>query len=175
MCCVGRRHTRKGPDDREHDIYLLRRWLIEANVSDFGFLTVLACEEYYLLSIYTNIKNKIHRMEAVKDTTQKIASAVNGALANGTSNGQTLLVTGASGFLAAHILNEFLDHGYHVRGTVRSEETAAKVRKTHAKYGDKLSFAIVKDVAEPGAFDEAVKGVDGVWDCQFDLTLRAGS
>jgi len=39
---------------------------------------------------------------------------------------------------------------------------AAKVRKTYAKYGDKLSFAIVKDVAAPGAFDEAVKGVKGV-------------
>lgn len=75
---------------------------------------------------------------------------------------QTVLVTGASGFLAAHVLNEFLDHGYRVRGTVRTEETAAKVRKTHAKYGDKLSFAIVEDVAAPGAFDEAVKGVNEV-------------
>ncbi|MCJ1317092.1 methylglyoxal reductase (NADPH-dependent) gre2 [Xylographa vitiligo] len=101
-------------------------------------------------------------MESVKAASQKVASAVNGTLSNGSSSRQTVLITGASGFLAAHVLNEFLDHGYNVRGTVRSEETAAKVRKTHAKYGDKLSFAIVKDVAEPGAFDEAVKGVDGV-------------
>ena len=63
---------------------------------------------------------------------------------------EPILITGASGFLAAHILNEFLDHGYSIRGTVRSEETAEKVRKTHKKYGDKLSFAIVKDVAAPG-------------------------
>ena len=75
---------------------------------------------------------------------------------------EPILITGASGFLAAHILNEFLDHGYSIRGTVRSEETAEKVRKTHKKYGDKLSFAIVKDVAAPGSFDEAVKGVAGV-------------
>ncbi len=59
-------------------------------------------------------------------------------------------------------LNEFLEHGYSVRGTVRSEETANNVRKTHAKYSDKLSFAIVKDVAAPGAFDGAIKGVQGV-------------
>ena len=81
---------------------------------------------------------------------------------NTSHQGETVLVTGASGFVAAHVLNEFLEHGYHVRGTVWSEETAAKVRKTHAKYGDKLSFTIVKDVAAPGAFDEAVKGVAGV-------------
>jgi len=78
------------------------------------------------------------------------------------TTGKTVLITGASGFVAAHVLNEFLDHGYHVVGTVRSEATADKVRKTHAKYGDKLSFAIVPDVATPGAHDEAVKSVDGV-------------
>ena len=74
----------------------------------------------------------------------------------------TVLVTGASGFVAAHVMNEFLDNGYHVVGTVRSEASAGNVRETHGKYGDKLSFAIVKDITEPGAFDEAVKGVDGV-------------
>ena len=101
-------------------------------------------------------------MDSVNVITQKVSSVVSGTLSNGISSGQTVLITGASGFLAAHILNEFLDHGYDVRGTVRSEETAAKVRKTHARYGDKLSFVVVEDVAEPGAFDEAVRGVDGV-------------
>ena len=75
---------------------------------------------------------------------------------------QRVLVTGASGFLAAHVLNEFLSHGYEVVGTVRSEDAANRVRSTHAKFADKLSFAIVPDVAVAGAFDEAVKGVDGV-------------
>ena len=99
-------------------------------------------------------------MEAVKSAAQKAVSSST----NGTSShaGETVLVTGASGFVAAHVLNEFLEHGYRVRGTVRSEETADKVRKTHGKYGDKLSFAIVKDLDAPGAFDEAVKGVSGV-------------
>lgn len=74
----------------------------------------------------------------------------------------TVLVTGASGFVAAHVLIEFLDHGYNVVGTVRNEEAAARVRKTHAKYGDRLSFAIIADVATPDVFDEVVKAVDGV-------------
>jgi len=102
-------------------------------------------------------------MDTLKNAAQNFASTVNIGMNGITSIGeQTILVTGASGFVAAHVLNEFLDHGYNVRGTVRSKETAAKVRKTHAKYGDKLSFAIVEDVAAPGAFDEAVKGVNGV-------------
>jgi hypothetical protein len=74
---------------------------------------------------------------------------------------QTVLITGASGFIAAHVVQQFLEAGYNFRATVRSEKTAAKVRKTHKKYGNALSFAIVPDLAAPGAFDEAVKGVDG--------------
>ncbi|KAL2002163.1 hypothetical protein VTN02DRAFT_518 [Thermoascus thermophilus] len=75
---------------------------------------------------------------------------------------KTILVTGASGFIAAHVLTSFLEAGYNVRGTVRSEATADKVRQSHAKYADRLSFAIVPDMGVPDAFDEAVKGVDGV-------------
>jgi uncharacterized protein YbjT (DUF2867 family) len=75
---------------------------------------------------------------------------------------QTVLITGASGFIAAHVVEAFLKKGYNVRGTVRSEKTAAEVLKTHAKYSEQLSVAIVPDIATPHAFDEAVKGVDGV-------------
>ena len=79
---------------------------------------------------------------------------------------QLILLTGASGFVAAHVLNSLLQHGFKIRGTVRSEATADKVRKTHSHLlnGDasRLTFAIVPDVAATGAFDEAVRGVDGV-------------
>lgn len=49
-----------------------------------------------------------------------------------------------------------------MRTTVRSQASAEKVKQSHKKYIDQLSFAIVEDVATPGAHDEAVKGVDGV-------------
>jgi uncharacterized protein YbjT (DUF2867 family) len=75
---------------------------------------------------------------------------------------QTVLVTGASGFVAGHVLNYFLEAGFNVRAAVRSEKTAGNVRKTHSRFGDALSFTIVPDMAAPSAFDEAVKGVDGV-------------
>ena len=102
-------------------------------------------------------------METIKNTAQQVVNQVNG-MTNGTQShaGETILVTGASGFVAAHVVKELLEHGYKVRGTVRSEASANGVRKTHPMYADKLSFAIVKDVAAPGSFDEAVKGVDGV-------------
>lgn len=75
---------------------------------------------------------------------------------------QTVLVTGASGYIAAHVVEAFLKRGYNVRGTVRSEKTAEEVRKTHSKYAEQLSIAIVPDMAAASAFDEVVKGVDGV-------------
>lgn len=74
----------------------------------------------------------------------------------------TILVTGASGFIAAHVVNELLKRRYNVRGTVRSENAAATTLKIHETYRAQLSFAIVPDIAAPGAFNEAVQGVDGV-------------
>ncbi|KAB8258827.1 hypothetical protein BDV32DRAFT_151091 [Aspergillus pseudonomiae] len=78
------------------------------------------------------------------------------------AHSKTILITGASGFLATHIVKAFLQQGYHVRGTVRSDQAAANVRKGFSQYSDRLSFAIVEDIAQPGAFNEAVKGVDGI-------------
>lgn len=79
-----------------------------------------------------------------------------------TGRGKTVLLTGGSGFVAAHILNSFLSRGYNVCATVRSQKSADKVKNDHSEYADQLSFAIVEDITKPGAFDEAVKGVDGV-------------
>ncbi|KAE8361228.1 hypothetical protein BDV27DRAFT_167122 [Aspergillus caelatus] len=78
------------------------------------------------------------------------------------THSKTILITGASGFLATHIVKAFLQQGYYVRGTVRSDQAAANVRKGFSQYSDRLSFAIVEDIAQPGAFNEAVKGVDGI-------------
>jgi len=75
---------------------------------------------------------------------------------------QTVLVTGASGFVASHVIRYFLENGFKVRGTVRNEKSAAKVREAHSEYGDALSFAFVRDISEICSFNEAVKGVEGV-------------
>ena len=39
-----------------------------------------------------------------------------------------ILVTGASGYIATHIVQQLLEEGYHVRGTVRDLKNEAKVK-----------------------------------------------
>ncbi|EXJ56426.1 hypothetical protein A1O7_06769 [Cladophialophora yegresii CBS 114405] len=75
---------------------------------------------------------------------------------------ETILITGISGFVASWIAHSFLDAGYSVRGTVRSERSIDHVKKAHAKHVDQLSFVDVPDMAASDALNEAVKGVAGV-------------
>ncbi|CEP24190.1 unnamed protein product [Cyberlindnera jadinii] len=73
----------------------------------------------------------------------------------------TVLVTGASGFLALHVVGQLLEKGYKVIGSVRSQDKANKLgSEFHKKIGskaDNLSFTIVEDIGETGAFDETFK------------------
>ncbi|PVH77833.1 NAD(P)-binding protein [Cadophora sp. DSE1049] len=72
-----------------------------------------------------------------------------------------VLLTGGSGFIAAHVLDILLKHGHTVITTVRSQAKADKIKSAHPDAGNKLSFKIVEDIAVEGAFDEAVK-IDGL-------------
>ncbi|KAK3937326.1 hypothetical protein QBC46DRAFT_11946 [Diplogelasinospora grovesii] len=70
-----------------------------------------------------------------------------------------VLLTGGSGFIAAHILEQLLAKNHSVVTTVRSEEKASKIREA---YPDKASsgalvVVIVPDIAKEDAFDEVVK------------------
>ncbi|GAA5978146.1 hypothetical protein JCM11641_006638 [Rhodosporidiobolus odoratus] len=78
------------------------------------------------------------------------------------SSSRLVLLTGISGFLGAATALEFLKRGWHVRGTVRSQEKADAWLAKYPEYASQLSFAIVSDLAAPNAFDEAIKGVDAV-------------
>lgn len=49
--------------------------------------------------------------------------------------------------------------GYKVRGTVRSQEKADRLKQKYAQYKDQIEVVIVDDVARAGALDEAAKGV----------------
>ncbi|KAH8677582.1 NAD dependent epimerase/dehydratase [Xylariales sp. PMI_506] len=66
-----------------------------------------------------------------------------------------VLLTGGSGFIAAHVLELLLQRGHEVITTVRSEDKASKIREAHPTA--KLSVVIVPDIAQPDAFDEVVK------------------
>ncbi|CDO93760.1 unnamed protein product [Kluyveromyces dobzhanskii CBS 2104] len=66
-----------------------------------------------------------------------------------------VLLTGSSGFIALHVLDQLLAAGYEVVGTVRSDEKAEPIRKELAKEhpNGKYQFEIVADIAAPNAFD----------------------
>jgi dihydroflavonol-4-reductase len=73
-----------------------------------------------------------------------------------------VLVTGASGFIASHIVSQLLSAGYRVRGTVRDP---ASPRHDHLKAlpgaVDRLGL-VAADLLTPHAFDEAVNGCEYV-------------
>ncbi|AEO67600.1 bda63eea-8b5b-4905-a7ea-84f304687337 [Thermothielavioides terrestris] len=89
---------------------------------------------------------------------------------------QTLLVTGANGFVASHILKLALEKGYHVRGTVRSESSAASVRAKFPEHSDKLSLAVGPDLTKPElyapAFAGTAKPITGVLHVAANFTLK---
>lgn len=67
------------------------------------------------------------------------------------------LLTGGSGFIAANVLDILLERGHSVVTTVRSLQKAQAIRAAHPKFGkDRLDFAVVEDIAQPDAFDQAV-------------------
>lgn len=74
--------------------------------------------------------------------------------------GSLVLVTGANGFLASHVVDQLLQAGYNVRGTVREVSKAAWLKEyIEANYGTgRFEVAEVPDMAADNAFDEAVKG-----------------
>ncbi|GME37554.1 NAD(P)-binding protein [Neofusicoccum parvum] len=78
--------------------------------------------------------------------------------------GSTILVTGANGFVGAHVADQLLHRGYRVRGTVRDAEKHRWLEDLFKdRYGGgKFELVTVEDMAEAGAFDKAVSGVSGI-------------
>ena len=75
-----------------------------------------------------------------------------------------ILVTGVSGFIAKHVAHQLLEKGYDVRGTVRSLNKAAEVKRALDNAGADtahLSFTAA-DLTEDEGWEEAAQGCDGV-------------
>lgn len=83
-----------------------------------------------------------------------------------------VLLTGGSGFIAAHTLDVLLKRGHSVVTTVRTQDKADKIKAEHkSAVGEgRLGFAIVPDIAQEGAFDKAV-----VSDPPFEVVLHTAS
>jgi len=78
--------------------------------------------------------------------------------------GDTVLVTGGSGFIGGWCIVELLKRGYAVRATVRSASKATAVRSVIASVvdpGDRLTSAVA-DLTKDEGWDAAVAGCDYV-------------
>ncbi|MFD1430790.1 NAD-dependent epimerase/dehydratase family protein [Lacticaseibacillus mingshuiensis] len=78
---------------------------------------------------------------------------------------ETILVTGATGFLAKHVIAALLKNEYAVRGTVRDLGKAAAVQATlaanHIPHLDRLSFVAI-DLTQDAGWEDAMRGIDAV-------------
>ncbi|KAL3687054.1 hypothetical protein R1sor_013363 [Riccia sorocarpa] len=82
----------------------------------------------------------------------------------GKGEGETVVVTGANGFIASWVVKFLLERGYTVRGTVRNPDDSAKVGHLLDFPGAKERLSLHKaDLLTEGAYDEVVKGADGIF------------
>lgn len=81
----------------------------------------------------------------------------------------TVLVTGASGYIAMHCILQLLQEGYRVRGTLRSPAREKSLRQTFAQHIDadeRLEF-VTADLLSDEGWQDAVTG------CRFVLHIAS--
>jgi len=71
-----------------------------------------------------------------------------------------VLLTGATGFVGAHVFTALLSSGYKIKATIRSPSKGEFLSKKYATQISDFTFAIVPDLQAPGALDSAVEDVD---------------
>ncbi|KAH7135075.1 3-beta hydroxysteroid dehydrogenase/isomerase family protein-like protein [Dendryphion nanum] len=81
-----------------------------------------------------------------------------------------VLLTGANGYIASHILSQLLSASHSVRAVVRSQSKVESVRSLFPASSSQLDFAIVPDMTAPGAFDTALQS-----EPPFDVVLHTAS
>ncbi|KAK0383449.1 hypothetical protein NLU13_9360 [Sarocladium strictum] len=83
---------------------------------------------------------------------------------------ETVLVTGATGFIGAHIVDNLLSRGLTVRGATRSLAKGQAMIDARPQYASRLSFVQIADFQSPGGLNEAVMGVDAIVHSASPLT-----
>ncbi|PMD43886.1 NAD dependent epimerase/dehydratase [Hyaloscypha variabilis F] len=68
-----------------------------------------------------------------------------------------VFVTGATGFICAHIIQLLVERGYQTIASVRSPSKSESLFALHPAWKEHVSFVYVPDIATPGAFDDVFK------------------
>jgi len=75
----------------------------------------------------------------------------------------TIFITGATGFIGSQVVFQSLNAGYNLRLSVRKEAQIDKLKGLFSEHVAKLDFIVIPDLASPGVFDQALKGVEYVF------------
>ncbi|EIT76397.1 hypothetical protein Ao3042_07491 [Aspergillus oryzae 3.042] len=75
--------------------------------------------------------------------------------------GSRVLVTGANGYIASHVVDQLLSHGYLVRGTIRAPKPWLSEYFAQ-KYGDVFEAVIVTCFENRDDINRVLDGVDGI-------------
>jgi nucleoside-diphosphate-sugar epimerase len=73
-----------------------------------------------------------------------------------------VLVTGATGFIGAHVVDQLLSRGIKVRGATRSLAKGDAMIQARPQFTSLLDFVEINGFENPGRLDEAVKDIDAV-------------
>lgn len=77
---------------------------------------------------------------------------------------KTICVAGASGLVGSNIVRAGLEKGYVVHGTMRNLDAPGRVSHLNALPNASTNLKLFKaDMSEPGSFDRALTGADGVF------------
>jgi nucleoside-diphosphate-sugar epimerase len=87
-----------------------------------------------------------------------------------------IFLTGGSGLIGFRTLVFALGHGFAVRAAVRSESKKEVILNSISikslNPGSNLSFVIIEDLATPGAYDDAVRGVDYIIHLASSMVMK---
>ncbi|KAJ5159371.1 NAD dependent epimerase/dehydratase [Penicillium canariense] len=76
--------------------------------------------------------------------------------------GTKILVTGANGYIASHVISILLDLGLHVRGTVRTSKPWLEAYFQRPDKPDIFETVVVPDLVAPDALDLVLEGISGI-------------
>ena len=84
-----------------------------------------------------------------------------------------VLVTGATGFVGAHVVDILLERGCRVRGAARNMKKAEEMRQGRGSQADRLDFVQIADFTQGSSLADAVEGVDSIIHLASPLNFNA--